>query len=138
MRVAYNHPSVSDFEVLFSNGDFHNNGGSLSNIKTYNSPVYIQRGSGIFSVLGNIVRNSIPFIRRLILPAMGDFSKNVIDDYANGAPLRQSMKKRGISTLKRVGRNIMSGGKRKSKVIKRNKYKTIRRKKNNKKNMYCR
>ena len=58
---------------------------------------------------------------------MGNSSKNVTNDYANGTPLRQSMKKQGISTLKQVGKQIITGGKRKSKVIKRNKHKTTRR-----------
>lgn len=134
MRVAYNTPSVSEFENLFSDDNFRIKGGSLTDIQSYNAPVYIQRGSGVFGILGNLVRNSIPFIRRLILPAVSDFSQNVMHDYANGRPMRQALKKHGISSIKKLGKQIIRGGKRKNVKInnKRRNAQTQRRKKQKK------
>ena len=64
-----------------------------------------------FSILGSLVRNSIPFLRRLILLAVGNLSQNVIRDYANRRPMRQALKKHDISTIKHVGKQIIRGGK---------------------------
>lgn len=113
MRVVYSPISVREFEILL-NRDRPQRGGAISDIRTYQAPAgYYQKGSGIFSILGNIVRNSIPYIKRFILPSAMDFAGNVMKDYSSGSNnLKRSLKKHGVSAIKDIGKKILKGGRR--------------------------
>ena len=119
MRVNYIPPSVNEFDILFNNQNFHK-GGAISDIKTFN-PQFIQRGSGVFSILNTIVRNSLPFLKRIFLPAAGEFTNNVLNDYSEGKSFKEAVKTNGVSTAKSIGRRIMRGGSRKRSSLKKNK-----------------
>ena len=121
MRVNYIPPSQAEFDQLFQKG------GSIDDIRTYEVPYnYHQRGSGIFSILNGIARLTLPFLKRIILPSVGEFSSNVINDYSSGVPIKESLKKRGVHAAKSIGKRIMKGGGRR------------RMKKNKKKSRKCR
>ena len=129
MRVSYISPSTSQFDSLFSPSSSFIKGGSLQDIVTYKPNHYNQRGGSIFGTIGKIVRSTIPFLKSIILPEFGQFTHNVTSDIADGIPIRKSLKKHGIDSLKNVGRTVIKkargggGARNKNKVTKRKKRK---------------
>ena len=128
MRVNYIPPSVKEFDILFNTQNFHR-GGALSDIKTFN-PEFIQRGSGVFSILNTIVRNSLPFLKRIFLPAAGEFTSNVLNDYFEGKSFKEAVKTNGVNTAKSIGRRIVRGGSKKKTSLKNSSKKRNKKKKN--------
>lgn len=116
MRTSYIYPSTAHFDLLFDNNDFVSRAGALHEIQVYKPPYY-NRGAGLFSVLSNIVRGSIPFLKSIILPEFGSFTKNVTSDVSNGIPLKESVKDNMGKSIRNIGRRVVNrgGGKRKKK-----------------------
>jgi hypothetical protein len=109
MRVGYVYPTPDEFLILFSKAD-KIRGGNLSDIQTFQSPVYFQRGSGIFSVISGLVRRTLPFLRRVILPAVANMGRDMALDFAEKRDMKKSVKERGIIAVKRIGEKIIRGG----------------------------
>lgn len=69
---------------------------------------------GLFSFLGNIGKRLIPFVSKLVKPALLDFDSGVTDDKREGkTSLKSSMKRRGVEAIKQVIRGGGAGRKRK-------------------------
>lgn len=117
MRSRYIPPSASQFAYLFSsNGENKKiRGGSLDNIKTFQSPVYYQKGSGFISVLSNIFRRSVPFLKSIFLPSLADYGRDVANDYSRGVPLKKAAKSNALDAVKKLGSRIINGGRKKRK-----------------------
>ena len=104
MRVNYPYPSVGDFDRFLN--PLLVRGSGLDDIR-----VYRQKGAGLFSFLGRVVRNSIPFLKKFILPEVGNLAKNVTTDISEGKTLRQSLRKHAINSVKNVGKRVVGGSK---------------------------
>ena len=120
MRVIYHIPTEQEFERVFDTVKYQARGGGHADIRTFQNPIHYQRGSGAFSVIGSLLRSTLPFIRRMILPAVGEMFHNVTKDVSEGSSFRKSVKKQGINTLKQTGHRILrgGGGRRRKKSIK--------------------
>lgn len=111
MRVAFNPPTVREFGVLFS----PQRGGSLGDIRVFQTPRMHQRGGGLFSIISGLVRKATPFLMKTVAPAALNFGKNVISDVVSGeGNLKTSLRNRGRQALTGVGkealRKIARGG----------------------------
>ena len=100
MRSVYISPTASEFDKLFARGG--------ADIQVYKSPK--PRGGSLFGILTSVVRKSIPFLRRFILPEMPSLVNDIIDNTNPGENVKERMKRVGLNTLKRVGKRIMKGG----------------------------
>ena len=67
------------------------------------------RGHGLMSVLGQIGRKALPFIKEFFLPSAKELGKNVLSDVIAGKSFKSSLKTRGKQSLKDVGRRIVKG-----------------------------
>merc|ERR1712179_289295 len=74
---------------------------------TANSP-YI-RGSGFFT------RIAIPFFKRIIAPNLLEFGSNFLSDITSGESAKSSAKRRGIESLKKTAKKLLTGKGRKIK-----------------------
>ena len=106
MRVAYIAPSTHHFDEVFGE---YNRGGGLSDIKIYKNS-YNKRGGSLFGVLGRSFKSAIPFIKSLILPEIGNFTKNLMDDISQNISPKQSIKSNLKKSVKNVGKKIIRGG----------------------------
>jgi hypothetical protein len=101
MRVLYRPLTANQFDVL------HQRGGGLSDIRTYK--FYHKRGGSLIGFLSNIARRSIPFLKQLLLPEIGDFAKNVTHDIASGEDMRSSLKRQGKQSLRNIIKKARGG-----------------------------
>ena len=67
------------------------------------------RGHGLMSILGQIGRKALPFIKEFFLPSAKELGKNVLSDVIAGKSFKSSLKTRGKQSLKDVGRRIVKG-----------------------------
>merc|ERR1712179_62765 len=74
---------------------------------TANSP-YI-RGSGFFT------RIAIPFFKRIIAPNLLEFGSNFLSDITSGESAKSSAKRRGMESLKKTAKKLLTGKGRKIK-----------------------
>lgn len=109
MRTSYLIPTSKEFDILFQDRT-RIVGGSLSDIQTFKSPIYYQRGSGIFSVLGSIARRSLPFLRKYILPAAGELIYGLSNDVSERKNIKDSIKRRSMEAIKKIGTRVYKGG----------------------------
>ena len=119
MRVPYLPPASHHFDAVFNRNSLAR-GGGVDDIK-----IYQRRGGSFFGILGNVVKRAIPFLRRIILPEVGNLVNNVSQDVSQNMPLRQSMRKNLVSAAKNVKNRLVRGGAKKkrknSKKSKKNK-----------------
>ena len=106
MRVDFIPPSVEELFLLLTPP----RGGGMDDIRVFNSGRQYTRGGGILSFLSRIARRAAPFIMRTLMPAALSLGQNVLHDINNGKQtFKQSLKKRGVESLKGVGKQIMGG-----------------------------
>ena len=122
MRVQYTYPTAEDFLRLFSEGrhtikTYDHRGGGVGDIHTFESPLYYQRGSGIFSVIASLAKQTIPFLRNLFLPSVTDFANTVAQDYSKGTDFKTAFKNRGMESLGKLV-NRRGGGRGKKQIAK--------------------
>ena len=105
-------------------------GGALSNIRVFEAPYHV-KGSGLLSVLRGIGRKALPFLMQHVAPSATRMVKDVISDLQEGKNIKSSLRSRGVSALKDVGRSVINkqGGRRRRRTtqIKKRKRKTPRR-----------
>ena len=80
-----------------------------------------QRGGSIFSILTNLGRKTLPFLRKYIFPSAQNFASNVVSDLVSGQNIKKTFKKHGKQSLQEIGKRLVSGGrvrKRKKRVRK--------------------
>ena len=85
MRVTYLPPSALHYDNAFANQNVIR-GKGIQDIQ-----VYHQRGGNLFGVLGGLVRRALPFLKRIVLPEVGNFVQNVSNDYAQNIPFKQTL-----------------------------------------------
>ena len=131
MRVPYLPLASHHFDVVFDRNKVLR-GGSLDDIK-----IYQRRGGSFFGIIGNVVKRALPFLRRIILPEVGNLVNSVAQDISQNVPLRQSVRKNIATSAKNVRDRVMRGGAKKKrktvKKIKRNSRKIKKRQKSKKK-----
>merc|ERR1712082_464033 len=79
------------------------------NIFRWHRPLRNMRGHGLMSILGQIGRKALPFIKEYFLPSAKELGKNVLSDVIAGKSFKSSLKTRGKESLKDVGRRIVKG-----------------------------
>ena len=79
------------------------------NIFRRHRPLQNTRGHGLMSILGQIGRKALPFIKEYFLPSAKELGKNVLSDVIAGKSFKSSLKTRGKQSLKDVGRRIVKG-----------------------------
>ena len=70
----------------------------------------INVGGNLFGILGRSIKRAIPFIKSLILPELGNFTKNFTEDISQNIPPKQSIKSNLKKSVKNVGKKILRGG----------------------------
>ena len=69
-----------------------------------------QRGGSIFSILTNLGRKTLPFLRKYIFPSAQNFASNVVSDLVSGQNIKKTFKKHGKQSLQEIGKRLVSGG----------------------------
>lgn len=131
MRAPLIIPTENEFLVLFQHPQILKKGGALSDIETFKSPIFYQRGSGIFSLLKGIGRRVLPFIIKNVMPEAVDLGRGIFQDVGSGKKnFRESLKHRGLAAVKGVARRATGGR------VKKKKKRGKRRICNNKKDVF--
>ena len=105
MRAGLYTPTVTDFDAVFADA-VRARGGSLNDIHIYSR----KRGGSLFGVLACVLKQSVPFLRSVILPEFGGVVKNVTEDVSNNIPFKSSLKQNLTSSAKNIGKRIVRGG----------------------------
>ena len=109
MRVCYIHPSTDDFSRYFQENVY---GGGVKDIRVYN------RGGSFLGMMGRFAKNSIPFLKRILLPEIGNFVQNITNDISTDTPPRESVKRNIKKSIRNIGSRVINskgGRKRKCK-----------------------
>ena len=69
----------------------------------------LSRGRGLWSILSQVGRKALPFLRKWVLPSAKEYGKNVLSDDMAGRVLKSSLKTRGKESLKKIGSRIVKG-----------------------------
>ena len=87
------------------------------------------RDQGLLSILSQIGKRALPFLKEWVLPSAKEYGKNVLTDVISGKTLKSSLKSRGKESLQNIGKKIMGSGsrKRRASALKRKKLKRLRR-----------
>ena len=131
MRVPYIPPSENSYDLVFNEKIYdHTRGGGVNDIHVY-KPV----GGGLFGILGRIVQRAIPFLKSIVLPEVGSFTNNVLNDVSRNAPVRESLRKNFKTSVKNLGKRVVGGARTKVRksTRKKNKNKNIKKKTKTKK-----
>ena len=85
-------------------------GGSIPlNENVFYTGIRRQRGGSVFSSLfSSLARNFLPFAKQYVLPNIKSTAKSVLSDVLEGENLKQSIKKRGVSSLKTMRRDYLA------------------------------
>lgn len=107
MRVVFAPPSEVEFKTLFLSEPLRK-GGGLEDISVF-YPSH-RRGGGVFSAIAGIARRVLPFLLNVAKPSVKEFGRSVLSDVVNDQlPLRESLKRHGVTALKSTGRRILNG-----------------------------
>ena len=69
----------------------------------------LSRGRGLWSILSQVGRRALPFLKEWVLPSAREYGKNVLSDVMAGRALKSSLKTRGKESLKNIGSRIVTG-----------------------------
>ena len=69
----------------------------------------LTRGRGLLSILGQLGRKALPFLKEWILPSAKEYGKSVLGDVIGGKSLKSSLKSRGKESLQNIGQRIVRG-----------------------------
>merc|ERR1712239_103206 len=69
----------------------------------------LARGRGLWSILSQVGRKALPFLKEWVLPLAKEYGKNVLSDVMAGRALKASLKTRGKESLKNIGSRIVTG-----------------------------
>ena len=69
----------------------------------------LARGQGLLSILSQIGRKALPFLKEWVLPSAKEYGKNVLSDVVGGKTLKSSLKTRGKESLQNIGQRFMKG-----------------------------
>ena len=114
--VAFKTLSEHEFNKISNSFNPIISGGGQSDINIFRRyrANRLSRGRGLLSVLSQIGRRALPFLKEWILPSAKEYGKRVLSDVIEGKTLKSSLKSRGKESLKdigsKIGRKIMKGG----------------------------
>ena len=92
-------------------------GGSLDDIDVFRVSKPSLRGSGFLDIFSSIGKFVLPAVKKYLAPVATEFAHGVIDDLSEGRNIKNSMKTRGKTGLKKIRSRILHG-KGKSKILK--------------------
>ena len=116
VRAHYSPVAESVFRTLFKEERLLHGGRYTDNdISVFRSATPYIRGSGWFSRIG------IPLLRKYIAPNLLEFGSNVLSDITSGQSPKTSIKKRGIESLKKTVKKVLTGQGRKKWVTQKEK-----------------
>ena len=117
VKIAMKTLSEKEFIELVRNENIIAlHGGSLKDINIFRIDRKPLHGSGIIDTLTKIGRFIFPAVKKYIAPAALDFTKDVYNDMRDGRKIRESLKKQGVKSLKRLGSRILHGRGKKRKL----------------------
>ena len=91
-------------------------------------PNRLTRGQGLLSILSQVGKRALPFIKDWILPSAREYGRNVLSDVIGGKTLKSSLKSRGKESLQNLGQRIVRGqGSKKKKTLFRKKRRALKR-----------
>ena len=106
VRTHYNPVDDSVFRTLFKEERLLHGGRYTDNdISVFRSATPYIRGSGS----GWFSRIGIPLLRKYIAPNLLEFGSNVLSDITSGQSPKTSIKKRGIESLKKTVKKVLTG-----------------------------
>ena len=127
VRAHYVPVDPSVFRSLFKEDSLLHGGRIDDDISVFKPGSAYVRGSGWFS------RIAIPILRKYIAPNLLEFGSNFLSDMASGESPKSSLKRRGLESVKKTAKKIITGRGRKMTVTKRkSKKRMIKKKRSNK------
>ena len=114
VRTHYVPVDASVFRNIFKETPILYGGKFDEDISVFRPDQTYIRGSGWFT------RIALPYFRKHIVPNLIEFGSNVLGDINSGQSAKTSAKRRGLESLKKTTKKIMSGG------VKRKKFKKKR------------
>ena len=102
VRKLYTPTDKQVFRALFKQGRLVG-GGFNNDIKIFTPKSQYIRGSGWFS------RTAIPLFKKFIAPNLIDFGSNFLSDITSGKSAKSSAKKRGMESLKKTVKKVLTG-----------------------------
>ena len=118
------------FRDLFKQNRVLYGGVYNDDIKIFTAKSPYIRGSGFFS------RIAIPFFKRIIAPNLMEFGSNFLSDISSGESAKSSAKRRGMESLKKTAKKLLTGQGRKIKKKKTSCCKTKTKRRHVKKKSY--
>ena len=80
--------------------------GDINVFRRY-KPNRVTRGQGLLSILSQIGKRALPFLKEWVLPSAKEYGKNVLSDVIGGKTLKSSLKSRGKESLQNLGQRIV-------------------------------
>ena len=77
--------------------------GDINVFRRY-KPNRVTRGQGLLSILSQIGKRALPFLKEWVLPSAKEYGKNVLTDVISGKTLKSSLKSRGKESLQNIGK----------------------------------
>ena len=111
VAIAFKTLSEQDFNALsnsFSPIISGQGQGDINIFRRYRNNK-LARGRGLWSILSQVGRKALPFLKEWVLPSAKEYSKNVLSDVMAGRALKDSLKTRGKESLKYIGSRIVTG-----------------------------
>ena len=102
VQTVYTPTDEHVFTALFKQGRLVG-GGFNDNIKIFAPKSRYIRGSGWFT------RTAIPLFKKFIAPNLIDFGSNFLSDITSGKSAKSSAKKRGMESLKKTVKKVLTG-----------------------------
>ena len=113
VRAQYVPVDASVFRELFKHQSPLAGGRFEDDISVFRPDVPYIRGSGWFT------RIAVPALRKYIVPNLLEFGSNFLSDMASGESPKSSAKRRGLESLKKTAKKIITGRGKKSGPLKR-------------------
>ena len=127
VRAHYVPVDPSVFRSLFKEDSLLHGGRIDDDISVFKPGSHYLRGSGWFS------RIAVPIFKKYIAPNLFEFGSNFLSDMASGESPKSSLKRRGLESMKKTAKKIITGRGRKMRTAKRkSKKRLIKKKKSNK------
>ena len=72
-------------------------------------PNRLTRGQGLLSILSQIGKRALPFLKEWVLPSAKEYGKNFLSDVIGGKTFKSSLKSRGKESLQNLRQRIVKG-----------------------------
>ena len=127
VRAHYVPVDASVFRSLFKEDSLLHGGRIDDDISVFKPGSHYLRGSGWFT------RIAVPYLKKYIAPNLFEFGSNFLSDMVSGESPKSSLKRRGLESVKKTAKKIITGKGRKMTATKRkSKKRLVKKKKLNK------